>query len=253
MSLPQLKVSIITAVYNGESSIVETLKSVAMQDYPAIEHLVIDGGSDDSTAALVRQHGGRVARFVSEPDAGVYDAFNKGLRLATGDVIAFLNSGDTYISASVVSEMVRAFSHDGIEAVFGDVLIVDSRDGNRAVRRYSSKRFSPRMMAYGLMPAHPSLFMRKEVYRAVGEYDSSFRIAADFELCLRVFRTASARYLYLHELIVSMPTGGISNRGWRSKLTITREMYRACAMNHVRTSFVKLCLRFPLKILEMIR
>jgi GT2 family glycosyltransferase len=106
-------------------------------------------------------------------------------------------------------------------------------------------------MIYGLMPAHPSLFLRREVYERVGEYDTRFRIAGDFELCLRVFVTASTPYRYLNEAVVTMPSGGLSNRGWRSKLTITREMVKACEMNEVKTSFARLCLRFPLKLLEM--
>lgn len=247
-----MKVSIITAVYNGQSSILETLDSVATQGYPSIEHIVIDGASRDSTAALVRKGATRVAQFVSEPDAGVYDAFNKGLRLASGDVIAFLNCGDTYVSTNVVSRMMDVLSLHGVQAAFADVLITDSRDYDRVIRRYSSKKFSPQRMAYGLMPAHPSLFLRREVYERVGEYDTRYRIAGDFELCLRVFVTASTPYRYLNEAIVRMPSRGLSNRGWRSKLTITREMAEACAMNDIRTSFAKLCLRFPLKLLEML-
>jgi glycosyltransferase involved in cell wall biosynthesis len=246
-----LKVSIITAVYNGESSILATLNSVATQDYPAIEHIVIDGASRDLTAAVVRTSATRVAQFVSEPDTGVYDAFNKGLRLASGDVIAFLNCGDTYVSTGIVSRMVELLSLDGVQAAFADVLIADPSDRTRIRRRYSSKKFSPKRMIYGLMPAHPSLFLRREVYERVGEYDTRFRIAGDFELCLRVFVTASTPYRYLNEAVVTMPSGGLSNRGWRSKLTITREMVKACEMNEVKTSFARLCLRFPLKLLEM--
>ncbi len=246
------KVSIITAVYNGESSIVSTLNSVATQNYSEIEHIVIDGGSIDSTAALVREHGDHVACFVSESDAGVYDAFNKGLRLATGDVIAFLNCGDTYTSANVVSRMVKPLCQVDTQAAFGDVLIVDAQDTNRVIRRYSSKMFSPEKMAFGLMPAHPSLFIRRELYMQAGEFNSKFRIAADYELCLRIFLKESAKYEYVNEATVRMPTGGLSNRGWRSKLTITREMRQACAMNNIDTNFAKLCLRFPLKLLEMI-
>jgi GT2 family glycosyltransferase len=173
------------------------------------------------------------------------------LKLATGDVIAFLNSGDTYISTNVVSRMVEMFSSAQVQAAFADVLIVHFQDWNRIIRRYSSKRFSPKSMVYGLMPAHPSLFLRREVYQRVGEYNSRFRIAGDFELCLRVFLGGSTPYRYLNDAIVRMPTGGLSNRGWRSKLTITREMYDACAANGISTSYPKLCLRFPLKFLEM--
>ena len=189
---------------------------------------------------------------MSESDAGVYDAFNKGLRLATGDVIAYLNCGDTYTGVGVVSRMVDALFRDGGHAAFADVFIVDCHDSNRIIRHYSSKWFSPKTMAYGLMPAHPSLFIRREIYRQVGEYDAKFRIAGDFEFCLRVFVTAAVQFRYVHEPVVRMPTGGLSNRGWRSKLTITKEMYEACKTNGVQTNFAKLCLRFPLKILEML-
>ncbi len=247
-----MKISVITAVYNGGDSIAATLKSVADQDYRAIEHIVIDGGSTDSTLELIRANDHGLTRLVSEPDDGVYDAFNKGLRLATGDAIAFLNSGDTYISGSVVSTMVGLLSCEGIDAAFADVLIVDSEDLQKVIRRYSSKTFSPNRLGYGLMPAHPSLFLRREVYRRVGEYDLSFRIAGDFEICVRIFRSGLTRFRYLNKPMVKMPTGGLSNRGWRSKWMITREMQRACDLNGVKTNFLKLCLRFPLKLLEMV-
>jgi glycosyltransferase involved in cell wall biosynthesis len=247
-----MRISVITAVYNGGISIADTLNSVAQQDHDAIEHIVIDGGSVDCTLATVRLHDKRVARLISERDKGIYDAFNKGLRVATGDAVAFLNCGDTYVSPTVVTRMVKELSRDGIQAAFGDVSIVDAADKARIVRRYSSKRFTPRRMALGLMPAHPTLFLRREVFQSVGEYDTRFRIAGDFELCLRVFACRETRYRYVPEPLVLMPRGGLSNQGWRSKWEITREMQQACAMNNVNTNFVKLCLRFPLKLLEMI-
>ena len=147
--------------------------------------------------------------------------------------------------------MVAALSQDDVQAAFADVNIVSAQDETRVIRRYSSKLFSPQNMVYGLMPAHPSLFIRREIYERVGEYKSQFRIAADFELCLRVFLKARTKYRYVNEPTVKMPTGGLSNRGWRSKWVITREMREACAMNDVHTSLAKLCMRFPLKFLEM--
>jgi glycosyltransferase involved in cell wall biosynthesis len=246
-----LKVSIITAVHNGESEIVRTLDSVAAQDYRNIEHLVIDGGSRDATIPLVRQHGLRVSQCISEPDRGVYDAFNKGLRVATGDVIAFLNAGDTYLDQRVVSRMVGALSSAGTDATFADTLIVDRRNEQRILRRYSSRLFTPERMRFGLMPAHPSLFMRRAIYESVGEYDATFRIAGDYELCLRAFRRSAARYRYVGEPVVRMPNGGLSNRGWRSKLVITQEMMRACRMNAVPTSYLLLSLRFAVKAFEL--
>jgi glycosyltransferase involved in cell wall biosynthesis len=246
-----LKLSIITAVYNGGSAIAETLRSVAEQDYSDIEHIVIDGASTDDTVAAVRSNGNRVAQFVSEPDNGVYDAFNKGLRRATGDAIGFLNCGDTYLSSSVASRVAEELLVPGTEAVFGDLFIVNAQRRNQVVRRYNSKRFAPNMMGYGLMPAHPTLFLRREVYQRVGEYDTQFRIAGDFELCLRVFALNNVRYRYIPEPLVNMPRGGLSNRGWRSTWQITREMHRACTLDGVRTNWAKLNLRIPLKILEM--
>ena len=246
-----MKVSIITAVYNGGRAIAETLRSVAEQDYSDIEHIVIDGASSDDTVAAVRSNANRVAQLVSEPDNGVYDAFNKGLRRATGNAIGFLNCGDTYLSRTVVSRIAKELSVPGTEAVFGDLLIVNAQKRTQVVRRYNSKRFTPNMMGYGLMPAHPTLFLRREVYQRVGEYDTQFRIAGDFELCLRVFGLNSVRYRYIPEPLVNMPRGGLSNRGWRSTWQITREMHRACALDGVPTNWVKLSLRIPLKIMEM--
>lgn len=247
-----MKITIITAVYNGGDSIAGTLESVAAQDHESIEHIVVDGASNDATLEIVRDVGKRVSHVISERDSGPYEAFNRGLTFATGDAIAFLNCGDTYSSAHVVSRMAKLLSLEGTEAAFADVLIVDHRDPGRVIRRYNSGKFSPRRMSLGLMPAHPTLFLRREVFDRAGVFDPRFRIAGDFEHCLRVFMKTSTPYRYLHEAIVRMPTGGISNRGWRSKLTITREMYKACAMNNVETSFARLSLRFPLKMLEMI-
>jgi glycosyltransferase involved in cell wall biosynthesis len=247
-----MKVSIITAVYNGAASIAATLQSVACQDYPGIEHIVVDGASSDATLATIGLHDQRLARLISEPDRGVYDAFNKGLRAATGDVIAFLNCGDTYLDTSSVATLAGALAQNDADAAFADVSIVDSGEASREVRRYSSRRFRPSRMRMGLMPAHPTLFLRREIYQAVGEYDTQFRIAGDFELCLRVFARRATRYHYVEAPLVRMPRGGLSNSGWRSKLEITREMRRACAKNGIATNFATLCLRFPLKILEMV-
>jgi glycosyltransferase involved in cell wall biosynthesis len=247
-----VRVSIITAVLNGAPSIVRTLESVAEQDHPDIEHIVADGGSKDGTLAIVRASNGGAARVISGPDDGVYAAFNKGLRMATGDVIAYLNCGDSYESRSVISTVIRSLTTHNVEATFADILIVDPDRRSRVVRRYSSKRFSPKAMSYGLMPAHPTLFLRRQVYDAVGEYDPGFRIAGDFEFCLRAFVRRNTSYRYIPEALVRMPSGGLSNRGWRSKLEITDEMHRACRLNNVSTNWVKLCLRFPLKLAELV-
>jgi len=247
-----MKISIITAVYNDARGICDTLKSVAEQDYQAIEHIVIDGASTDSTVDAIRVHGQRVSRILSERDGGVYDAFNKGLRLATGDAIGFLNSGDTYTSSGAVSRIVQCLHDSGVNAVFGDVLIVNALDHAKVVRRFSSRSFSPARMAYGLMPAHPTLYLRRQVYDRTGEFDTQFRIAGDFEFCLRAFVQRSTTYRYLPEALVRMPRGGLSNKGWRSTWEITREMRLACSKNQIKTNWLKLCFRLPLRMIELL-
>jgi glycosyltransferase involved in cell wall biosynthesis len=246
-----MNVSIITAVYNGAERITKTLNSVAQQDYGSIEHIIVDGASTDDTLGRVHASGARVARIISEPDIGVYDAFNKGLRAATGDVIAFLNAGDTYSSRQVISRIAQELTTASTQAVFADLLIVDEHDDSRVVRTYRSKYFSPNTMAYGFMPAHPTLFLRREVYQRVGEYNTQYRIAGDFEMCLRIFVTRFTAYKYIPQPLVRMARGGLSNSGWRSKWQITREMNRACAACGVRTNTAKLLLRLPVKLLEM--
>jgi len=247
-----MKASIITAVLNGAKEIDRTLDSVACQDYRNLEHIIADGGSEDATVEISCARNGGAARVISSPDSGVYDAFNKGLRAATGDVVAYLNCGDCYISPSIVSRVMHVMTTYNVDAVFGDVQIVERGKRSRVVRRYSSKRFSPRAMSYGLMPAHPTLFLRRKVYEAVGEFDANYRIAGDFEFCVRAFVCRSTSFHYIAEPLVRMPTGGLSNQGWRSKWEITREMMRACRRNGISTNWAKLCLRFPIKMLELI-
>jgi len=246
-----MKVSVITAVRNAAQAIRVTLKSVEAQDYADIEHIVVDGASTDGTPEAVKAIGKRVSVFVSEPDSGVYQAFNKGLRRATGDVVAYINAGDEYVSPSVISSVVGAFRDRPVDAVFGDAALVDAEQRDRTLRVYSSARFLPSRLAYGFMPAHPTLFLRKRVYDEVGEYDESYRIAGDFEFCVRAFCRRSLSYHYLPDTLVRMADGGLSNRGWRSKWLITREMHRACVENSVSTSLFKLLLRFPVKALEV--
>lgn len=248
-----VKVSIITAVRNGEREIRETLASVAEQDYRYIEHVVIDGASSDGTADVVRREGRRVARLLSEPDRGVYDAFNKGLVLATGDVIGYLNAGDVYQDAGAVSRIAEQFRHAQVEAAFGDVVITEPGRPQVVVRRYRSGSFRPSRLGWGFMPAHPTLFVRREAYARCGSYDPTYHIAGDFEFCIRLFAMHKVRYSYLPEVLVRMPRGGLSNSGWRSTWTITREMHRACRVHGVPTSYARLFARFPVKLLEVLR
>lgn len=248
-----LKVSVITAVRNDERGIRTTLASIEEQEYGDIEHVVVDGASTDGTADVVRCAGGRVARFLSEADRGVYDAFNKGLALATGDVVGYLNAGDSYVNGAVVRRIAAEFETREVGAAFGDVVITDPDEPRRVLRRYRSGRFTPERMAWGYMPAHPTLFVRREAYARSGGYDADYRIAGDFDLCIRLFLKQKLHYAYLPEVLVRMPRGGLSNSGWRSKWTITREMHRACRAHGISTSYPRLLSRFFVKAFEMVR
>jgi len=241
-----MKVTIITAVRNGEHMIGATLESVSRQSYGNIEHIVIDGASTDATLSVVKNRGQHVAVVISEPDVGVYEAFNKGLARSTGDVVAFLNAGDVYCSDEVVGKAVNALACTGRRAVFGDVQITEGI-GGRVLRRYRSSHFSPGRIAWGFMPAHPAQFLARNLYDEFGCYDSSYRIAGDFEWVARVFGRGLEAFSCLAEPLVRMPTGGLSSRGIRSRIEITREMHRACDQNGIPCSWLRLLTRVPIK------
>jgi glycosyltransferase involved in cell wall biosynthesis len=247
-----MKVSIITVSFNSAATIGETLKSVSMQNHPDIEHIVIDGGSDDDTRALVKQHGSHVAALVSEPDRGIYDAMNKGIRLATGNAIGFLNADDVYQDHNVISLVARIMESGELDAVFGDAVFFRPEAPEKEIRRYSSKRFSPERIAWGWMPAHPTLFVRREVFARVGPFSSDYRIAGDFEFVARAFRQP-LRYQYIPQVLVRMRTGGISTSGWKSTLLLNREVLRACRENGIRTSWFRILSKYPAKLLEFFR
>lgn len=245
------KVSIVTAVRNGAPEIGYTLASVQQQTYKDIEHIIIDGASTDDTLAIAKTSSSSATRIFSEPDEGVYDAFNKGLRRCSGDIIAYLNAGDEYSNPGVVQTVVDEFYSSGADAVFGDLVIIDALDRTRVVRRYRSSQFRPSRARFGFMPAHPTLFIRRGVYEKYGGYDASYEIAGDFELTTRLFVREKIRYSCLQQILVRMAHGGLSTKGLRSNWIITREMRRACASNSVRTGWLRLLLRFPIKLFEL--
>jgi glycosyltransferase involved in cell wall biosynthesis len=188
---------------------------------------------------------------VSESDSGVYDAFNKGLTHSTGDVVGYLNAGDEYSGSGVIQTIVDEFNAKNVGAVFGDLVIVDPVDRAKIVRRYYSSWFNPSRVRFGFMPAHPTLFIRRDVYDRWGGYDTSFRIAGDFELVARLFVRHQVPYSYLPQVLVRMPSGGLSTSGLRANWIITSEMHRACSSNDIRTSLIRLLLRFPVKLTSL--
>ncbi len=248
-----MKVSVITVSYNSAATIADTLLSVARQTWVQIEHIVVDGGSRDGTQDLVRQHGRRGVVLVSEPDDGIYDAMNKGLRLATGDVIGFLNADDMYVRNDVLTRICTLMEQGGFDALYGDVEFVSPSSFEKSVRRYRSARFRPDRIAWGWMPAHPALFLKREVFERYGGFRPDYRIAGDFELVARIFHPGELSYKHIPEVLVRMRTGGVSTGGLRSTLLLNQEVLRACRENGINSNWLKILSKYPTKLLEFLR
>ncbi len=245
-----MRVSIVTAVLNAEKLVAKTLASVASQDHHDIEQIIVDGGSTDDTLALIEREPGRVKTIVGGKDTGVYDAINKGIRVSTGDLIICLNAGDYYRSDDVISRMVEIFQRSDVGGVFANLDIVDPTNESRVIRGYRVDGFTPDRLLWGMMPPHPTLMIRKSIYEQFGLYDASFRIAGDFDFCLRVFLKGRVPYAHIPESLVVMPAGGLSNRHWWTFAFNTMEMHRACSQNEVGANWLKLISRLPRKWLQ---
>ena len=247
-----MKISIITVCFNAAGTIAKTLDSVASQTDVDIEHIVIDGGSKDGTLKILKDSEAQFSAFISEPDCGVYDAMNKGLRLATGDIIGFLNADDVFAHPMILRNISNHFGDKNIQAIFGDVEYFSANNPEKVIRRYSSSRFTPKKLEIGLMPAHPTLFLRRGVYNRVGLFNPEYKIAGDFEFVVRVFKSPTIPYQYFPEVMVRMQAGGLSNNGIKSNILINREIKKACKENSIPTNTLKLFLRYPHKLLELI-
>lgn len=217
-----IRFSIVTAVYNRAAVLEDALRSVHGQTHGAVEHLVIDGASTDGTLAILARHRARLATLVSETDRGVYDALNKGLRLATGDVVGFLHADDGYADPGTLARVASAFADPAVDAVYGDLEYVSRDDPARVVRRWRSGACTPGQLRLGWMPPHPTFFARRELYERLGGFDTAYRIAADYELMLR-FIGAGIRMAYVPRVLVRMRLGGMSNRSLRQMWRKSRE------------------------------
>lgn len=249
-----MKISIITATFNSGATLRDTIESVLSQNYDDIDYIIIDGVSKDNTLDIVREYEpkfrGRM-RWISEPDKGLYDAMNKGIQMAKGDVIGILNSDDFYTSSDILSTVAKEI--EGVDAVYGDVHYVRDSDLTKCIRYYSSKFFRPWKMRLGFMPAHPSFYCRKRVYQTYGLFDTSFRVAADFEQLLRLIFINKIVIKYLPLDFVTMRTGGVSSSGFESHKKILREHRHAFRKNGVYSNLLLQSLRYFYKILEICR
>lgn len=243
-------ISVISVCYNSAETLARALKSVAKQDWHKIEHIIIDGESTDGTKEVIEQFKPLLAHVVSEADNGIYDAMNKGLDKANGDIICFLNSDDYYASTDVLSRVAKLMHENKLDALIGDVAFFHKENPMRTIRRYRSDRFTPERLSLGWMPAHPALFLRKEVFRSVGKFNTNYRIAGDFEFIVRAFNDQSICYQHIPEVLVRMQTGGASAQGWKAKLLLNKEVLQACHENGIDTNIFKILSKYPAKLLE---
>ncbi len=231
-----MKISIVTVVRNGAETIEDTIESVAGQFYPQVEHIIVDGASTDGTVAIVERYRSCLATILSEPDDGIYDAMNKGIGVATGEVIGTLNADDMYAHEHVLETVARTFQESQIDACYADLVYVDRRKLDRVIRYWTSKSFQPGLFQRGWIPAHPTFYVRREVYERLGRFDLDFKIQSDFELTLRFLEVHRIRARYIPEIWVKMRMGGTTNNSIVNIVRGNLESYRACKRHGLRVT-----------------
>ncbi|MBB3063178.1 glycosyltransferase [Microbulbifer rhizosphaerae] len=246
-------ISIVTVSFNSADTIRDTIESVLGQNYPHIEYIIVDGGSTDGTIKIVEEYRHRITTIISEPDSGIYDAMNKGITVATGDIVGILNSDDVYTDNQVITDVASEFEASGADSVFSDLLIVDRNNLNKRVRYYSSEKFSVSKLKWGWMVPHPTFFVRKYCYEKFGLYKMGYRVAADFELVARFLWQAGISHSRLPRYIIRMREGGISSKGIWWRLHQNLEVVRACRENGIYTNILIVLLKVPFKLLEYTR
>ena len=228
-----LKISVVTAVYNRVATVAEAMESVQSQTYPHIEHIIQDGASTDGTVEALRRFEGPNVLIESVRDAGIYDAINKGITRASGDVIGLMHSDDFFASNSVLADVASAFEDLSVDGVYGDLDYVAAGDTSKVIRHWVSGEYAPKKLRQGWMPPHPTLYLRRSVFDKWGTYDTSFQIAADYDAMLRYLATGGIKLAYLPDVMVKMRVGGESNRSLSRILRKSREDYRALKANRV--------------------
>jgi glycosyltransferase involved in cell wall biosynthesis len=251
-----VKLTLITVTFNSEDTLADTVESVLGQDYGDYEYIIVDGGSEDGTLEIIQQFeprfGGRM-RWISEPDNGMYDAINKGIKMATGDVVGIINSDDFYHRNDIFRIVNDSFlTNPVIQAIYGDVRFVNPDNLEKTVRYYSSKSFSPSKFKWGWMPAHPSFFTYRENFEKYGLYRTDYHIAADYELLMRFLNTNKLPSMYVPVDFMKMRTGGRSTSGIKSNILLNKEIVRACRENGVYTNLPMLFMKYFVKVFEFV-
>lgn len=228
-----MKISVITATYNSEISIASALHSIEQQDHQHIEVLLIDGKSKDNTIKVAKRSFSGDLRIICEKDRGIYDALNKGILHASGDVVGFVHSDDLLASSETISDILKVFEEKQVDGVYGDLQYVKKEDPSKIVRYWKSQPFRSQLLNNGWMPAHPSLFLRREVYEKHGFFNTKYNIAADYDFMLRIFQDNSLRFHYLPQVITKMRVGGASNRSIKNIVQKSSEDFRVLRANKI--------------------
>ena len=243
-----MKVSIITVSFNSAKTIADTIESVLSQDFPEVEYIIIDGNSSDDTVKIIRQYKNRISKWISEKDHGMYDAMNKGIAMASGDVIGILNSDDVYMNKHVISDLISLLETQKAQVVFADLILVDQDDDSKVLRYYDSGHFHPDKFRWGWMPAHPTVFVRRELYQVVGPFSTKYQIAADYEILIRMLAIQKAPYAYFPKPVVRMRSGGASTAGISRNWILNKEIVRACKENGIYSNMAMMLLKLPYKL-----
>lgn len=251
-----MKISVVTVSYNSEKTIANTIHSVLTQQYNAYEYIIVDGASKDGTVNVIKEYEvkfeGRM-KWISEPDKGLYDAMNKGIEMATGDVVGILNSDDFFTSNNVLERVAKEFEvNPTLDAIYGDIHFVKDEDLTKCTRYYSSSYFRPCLLRFGFMPAHPSFYVRKEVYQKYGLYDLQFRTSSDFEMMVRLFGKNKINAKYISMDFVTMRTGGESTAGLEAKKKVNRDIASSLKKHGIFTCQVFQWMRYMWKALELV-
>lgn len=246
-----MKISIITVCYNSAATLEKTIESVHGQTYSNVEYIIVDGNSKDNTLSIIKNHQDKISQWISEPDKGLYDAMNKGIAMATGDLIGILNSDDTFNSLTVLQEIAEFHQKNDIEASVGN--IIQHKEDGKIVRTYSSKLWNPEKLKIGFMPPHPSIFIKKSTYEKLGNYRLDFKIGSDYELITRFFLKEKIKWKYSGIITTAMLVGGLSSSGSESYKLISKEIQKALTLNQVSFSPTKIKMRFIWKLIGFLK
>ena len=243
-----MKVSIITVTYNSERYLADCIASVRKQTFGNIEHIIVDGKSTDGTLKIIQKNADYIAKWISEPDRGMYHAINKGIKLATGDIIGVLNSDDMLASANAIMDIVATFDETGKDAVYGDLVYVDAINPQKVLRYWKGLPYNRKRFTYGWMPAHPTFYIRRNLIEQYGEYENHYFTAADYEFMARYLFLHKVSACYLPKMIVKMRNGGASNKSLYRRLRANRRDYLAMKKNRIPFAFLVSILKPLIKI-----